>query len=411
MFRFNRPATGSTALLGLVILVGLNLRPFLTATGPLAAAIRADTGMTLPGMALLTLVPMGLMGVLAFAGPSVQAAIGARPAMIGALAAMAAGSFARLFASSPTELVATAVILGIGVAIVQAVFPGILKHHFSGQIAVVMGLYSAMLMGGGAIGARVSPVIADMAGGWRWGLGWLTLPAVAAAVAASLILPRGEAGSRVSGSAAALLFRRPRTWLLMACFGLVNGGYSTAIAWLAPFYQERGWSTPASGGLLAAMALSQAGAALLLPILARRGRDRRAWLWFTLTLQATGFLGLIVAPDLAPMAWAICLGAGLGANFAFTMIVALDHLDDPSDAGALAALMQGGGFLLAAIPPWVVAVLHDRTGGFTGGWVMHCIAVATVVILTVRLAPRTYADAVSLSGQGFTRRSPRQSGG
>ena len=36
------------------------------------------------------------------------------------------------------------------------------------------------------------------------------------------------------------------------------------IAWLAPAYQEHGWSGAASGGLLAIMALSQALAALLL---------------------------------------------------------------------------------------------------------------------------------------------------
>ncbi|PQL72253.1 MFS transporter, partial [Acinetobacter baumannii] len=41
---------------------------------------------------------------------------------------------------------------------------------------------------------------------------------------------------------------------------------------------------------------------------------------------------------------------GLGGCFALTLIVALDHFEEPSNAGALSALMQGGGFLLAAIP-------------------------------------------------------------
>lgn len=395
MTQSERGQPGPIALLGLVVLVGLNLRPFLTATGPLAPAIRAGTGMTLPGMALLTLVPMALMGLLAFAGPSVQAAIGDRRAMIVALAAMAAGSFARLFVSGPAGLVITATVLGIGVAIVQAVFPGILKRYFPAHLAVATGLYSAMLMGGGAVGARLSPLIADLGGGWRTGLAWPALPAAAATLAAAWILPRGEISARAISSAARRFLRRPRTWLLMACFGLVNGGYSSIIAWLAPFYQERGWSASASGGLLAVMALTQGAAALLLPILARRGRDRRSWLWLTLALQGTGFLGLVIAPDLAPMAWAVCLGAGLGANFAFTMIVALDHLADPSDAGTLAALMQGGGFLLAAIPPWIVALLHDSSGGFAAGWTMHLVNVAIVIGLTVRLSPHSYARALS----------------
>ncbi len=53
------------------------------------------------------------------------------------------------------------------------------------------------------------------------------------------------------------------------------------------------------------------------------------------------------------------------------MIVALDHLADPAHARAFSALMQGGDFLIAAMPPWIVAVLHDLTGGFLTGWLLH----------------------------------------
>jgi CP family cyanate transporter-like MFS transporter len=56
--------------------------------------------------------------------------------------------------------------------------------------------------------------------------------------------------------------------------------------------------------------------------------------------------------------------------------------------------MQGGGFLLAAIPPWIVAVLHDLTGGFLAGWLLHLASVVVVIALTVRLAPHTYAQAI-----------------
>jgi MFS-type transporter involved in bile tolerance (Atg22 family) len=65
---------------------------------------------------------------------------------------------------------------------------------------------------------------------------------------------------------------------------------------------------------------------------------------------------------------AMLLGAGLGGCFAISMIVALDHLADPAEAGALSALMQGGGFLITALPPWIVAMLHDLTGSFMAGW-------------------------------------------
>ena len=95
--------------------------------------------------------------------------------------------------------------------------------------------------------------------------------------------------------------------------------------------------------------------------------------------------------ELASGLGAIVLGAGLGGCFALIMIVALDHLPDPAQAGALSALMQGGGFILAAIPAWLVAALHDATGGYAAGWLWHLACVTIVAGLVAQFAPAGYA--------------------
>jgi CP family cyanate transporter-like MFS transporter len=382
-------------LLAAVALVGLNLRPFLTGVGPLAADIAARTGLGLKGLSLLTLVPMFLMGVFAFAGPMLQSRIGARRAVVASLAVLVLGSFLRLFATTGWQIVGTAALLGLGVAIIQAVFPGIVKQQFPRHVGVVMGLYSAMLMGGGALGAQAAPLIAGATGSWHIGLAWMAIPAALALVLAALCLPRDNATGPRRTDAMALL-KRPRVWLLMACFGLVNGGYSTVVAWLAPFYREHGWSTAASGNLLAIIALFQALAALLLPMLAK-GKDLRPWLWLTLAMQVIGFAILAAWPEASPVLLSAVLGAGLGGCFALSMIVALDHLRDPAEAGALSALMQGGGFLLAALPPWIVAVLHDATGSFVTGWLLHLAAVIVVAALYWRVDPARYPVAMGMT--------------
>ncbi|TXI10823.1 MAG: MFS transporter [Rhizobium sp.] len=383
-------------LLLVVAIIGLNLRPFITGIGPLAADIRAETGLGLQGMSLLTLVPMILMGLVAFIGPSLQGAVGARRSIIAALAVLGAGSALRLFSTSGWELVATAGVIGFGVAIVQAVFPGIIKRMFPAHTARVMGLYSSMLMGGGAFGAKISPIVANATSDWHMGLAWLAIPAAIAVLLAWIYLP-SDGRSGASGNLASQMLKRPRAWLLMACFGLVNGGYSSAVAWLAPSYQAEGWTGPASGSLLAIMATCQAISALVFPLLIGRNGDRRKWVWMTLAFQAAGFAGLGFWPALAPSAWAALVGAGLGGCFALSMVVALDHLSDPTHAGALSALMQGGGFLIAAIPPWIVAVLHDLTGSYKAGWMLHLTNVTIVMVLTYRLAPHTYEKALPIS--------------
>ena len=380
-------------LLAAVALVALNLRPFITGIGPLAADIGLHTGLDLQGMALLTLVPMLLMGAVAFAGPFLQERFGARRSVIGALFLLAGGSFLRLFTTSGWQLVGTAALLGLGAAVVQAMLPGVIKRQFPRHVGVVMGLYSAMLMAGGALGAQVAPLAAAFGGNWHAGLAWMVLPAALALALAASSLPR-DPRTHQNRMALAAWLRRPRVWLLMACFGLVNGGYSTVVAWLAPFYREHGWSAAASGSLLAILAVSQAASALLLPALARNSRDRRPWLWFTLGMQAAGFGALALRPDATPFVSAMLLGAGLGGCFALTLIVALDHLPDPAQAGTLSALMQGGGFLIAALPPWIVAMLRESLGEFTAGWLLHLACVAAVAMLFWRLAPAGYAGAM-----------------
>lgn len=100
------PASGRALLLAAIVLVGLNLRPFITGIGPLASDISAQTGLGLQGIALLTLMPMFLMGVLAFAGPPLQVRMGARRSIVAALAVLAIASFLRLFVSTGWQMVA-----------------------------------------------------------------------------------------------------------------------------------------------------------------------------------------------------------------------------------------------------------------------------------------------------------------
>ncbi|MCO4892454.1 cyanate transporter [Cupriavidus sp. WGtm5] len=388
--------------------IGLNLRPFLTAVGPLAPAIRGGTGLSYQGMAWLTLLPMLLMGVGAFFGPAIRARLGARTAVLGALALLGAGCALRLGVAGGTWLIASAALCGLGVAVVQAACPGLVKQEFPARVAPVMGLYSAALMGGGALGAQLSPYVTELAGSWREALALWAVPALAALALAWVALPRGPSRQPALAAAAPAgppasatgktraLLRRPRTWLLMISFGVMNGGYASLVAWLAPFYQSHGWSAPASGSLVALMAVAQAAAALLLPALAARRPDRRAWMALALAMQVAGFAGLALWPDAAPHAWAVIGGAGLGGCFALYLVVALDHLPDADSAGALSAVMQGGGFLLASLAPWITAMLQARTGSFAAGWWYHLACAAVVGLLTMRLDPARYGASFAL---------------
>ncbi len=381
------------AMLLLVVLVGLNLRPFITGPGPVMEMIRTGTGLSYVGMSMMTLLPFLLMGAGAFISPRLQARWGTRRGLLTALALLMLGSGLRLVVPNGASLLFTALLCGMGVAFVQSVFPGIIKQHFPGRMAMVTGLYSAMIMGGGAMGAQLTPWLAGAGHHWQQALAWLAVPVVLAWLCAHRVLAE-QGGRRPEPGLAGRLLARPRTWQLMLCFGLVNAGYSTMVTWLAPYYQQLGWSATRSAGLVSVMALAQAVSAVGITLLAR-GQDRRPWLWLTLVLQGIGFAGLLFQPGLAPWVWVAVCGMGLGGNFSMSLVTALDHLPVPQQAGALAALMQGGGFLLAAMGPLAVSLLQQASGSFAGGWALHLGLVAVVLLTTLQFDPRRYARAMA----------------
>ncbi len=379
-------------LLATVILIGLNLRPFLTAIGPLVPAIQQTSHLGYQGIAALTFLPMLVMGLGAFLAPSVRRHAGAHTALPLALVVLAAGCALRL-QDGGLVLIISAAICGLGAAIVQSLLPGVIKHAFPTRMAPVMGMYSAALMAGGALGAQFAPLLVAPLGGWQGSLAFWAIPALLAALLSwRVFASHGHAQGKAMSSLGLLSI--PRTWLLMACLGVMNGGYGSLVAWLAPFYQARGWSATQTGSLFALMALAQAASAITLPALAARTQDRRPWLWLTLVLQAVGFAGFALWPDAAPRLWTIISGAGLGGCFALCLIVTLDHLSDAADAGALGAVVQGGGFIISALAPWATGGLRDLSGGFVAGWFAHLAGVIIVMLLVARLAPRGYAKAM-----------------
>ncbi|RXZ43424.1 cyanate transporter [Crenobacter cavernae] len=383
------PRTGevSLAALALLVLMGLNLRPFLTSVGPVLEMVRADTGLDFRAAAVLTTLPFVLMGVLAFVGVGIARRFGEKRALAGALLLLAAACASRAWVGGAAGLIAGAGVAGAGVAAIQALMPGVAKRWFPERVTLAMGLYSAALVGGGALGALASPWLASH-GGWRLGLS-VWSPMALFALVLWLIRAPVSVGGPVPVSVMRF-FRNRRAWQLAAYFGLANSGYSSLVAWLPSFYRQEGLSLQASGNLLAWMALFQATAAFALPMLARKSADRRGALWLAMALQGAGFAGLAFVPDAAPWLWVALAGFGLGGFFSLSLIVSLDHLPGAQGAGALAAFVQGAGFLIAASGPWLIGWLRDTGGSFTTGWTIHLGVVAAMAALTYVFSPASY---------------------
>ena len=379
----------------LLMCLGLNLRPILSSVSPLLNEIRGATGMSFQSSAWLTSLPVICMGLVALLGVRIEARLGERRGVSLGLLLVLLACLVRLFFGQAAALLATALLGGAGVALIQALVPALIKRQFQQRVALAMGVYSASLMCGGGFAALLSPQLASHFANWQVGLGLWVLPAMAALLL-WLCLPLGAGRRNGPPAPRAGLWSNRRAWLLALYFGLVNCGYMSMVAWLPAYYQQLGWGVLPSGSLLAFMTIFQVIAALLMPVLAQRGVDRRPLLGISLLAQTIGYLGLIIAPLDYPHLWVALCGFGLGACFALSLLLTLDHHRDPRQAGQLAAFVQGVGFLINAVSPWLTGWLRQLTGGFVSAWVVLTVTAVAMLLVTREFSPATYRSVPAL---------------
>lgn len=382
-----RPATW--LMLG-IVLVGLNLRPSMAAVGPLLSAIRGDIALSFSVASLLTMLPVMAMGLAMFFAMGISQRLGEQRTVLMSLAIIGLATVARLFVDSAAELIVSAVLAGFGIALIQALMPAFIKSRFPDNVALCMGLYVTSIMGGAAIAASFAPLVMSRTGSWRVGLAiWAGLALLALLFwwAQRVNTPRGSAPAVRKQS----FFKHSRAWLLAIFFGLGTASYTCVLAWLAPYYVEKGWSEQNAGLLLGFLTAMEVISGLVVPAIANRSRDRRVVLMALLGLIIGGFCGLILSPQYFSLLWPCLLGLGIGGLFPMSLIVSLDHLDNPQRAGGLTAFVQGIGYLIAGLSPLMAGMIRDHLGSFEWAWWSLTAVMVVMLLMVWRFDPRHYA--------------------
>jgi len=381
-----RPAVG---MMLAIILVALNLRPSMAAVGPLLSAIRGEIPLSFSLASLLTMLPVMAMGLAMFFGLAISQRFGQQRTVLLSLLIIALATLARLFVDTAAGLIISAVLAGIGIALIQALMPALIKSRFPDNVALCMGLYVTSIMGGAALAATFAPWVMVQTASWRLGLAVWSLLAVMA------LLVWWAQGRHLRDSLTLVAKKdvfasNGRAWLLAIFFGLGTASYTCVLAWLAPYYVEQGWSEENAGLVLGFLTAMEVISGLLVPAIANRSRDRRAILVALLALIIVGFCGLVLSPQHLSLLWPCLLGLGIGGLFPMSLIVALDHLDDPQRAGGLTAFVQGIGYLIAGLSPMLAGLIRDRLGSFEWAWWSLTAVMALMLLMVLRFDPRHY---------------------
>ncbi|WP_018691347.1 cyanate transporter [Algicola sagamiensis] len=386
----------SVLLCIIFILIGLNLRPSMAAIGPLLNAIRDTIPLSYTVISLLTMLPVLAMGIAMFIGLRMTQAAGEHRVVSLSLLLIAVASLFRFIAEDEINLLMTAMIAGIGIAMIQSIIPQIIKSRFPKHIELFMGVYVTAIMGGAALSASTAPFLAEFFDSWQVALSiWAGLAVFALLIWHTMKerLQNSDHFTPRSSNRHSSTFqftRHPRAWLLGMFFGLGTSAYTCVLAWLPPYYFDLGWQDKESGLILAFLTSMEVLAGLLIPAMASQSVDRRWILSCLLGSIIAGFIGLIIAPTAYALLWASLLGIGIGGLFPMSLIVTMDHVDDPTQTGKLTTFVQGIGYIIAAMSPLVAGFIKDTYSSFSVAWLILAIIATMMLFIGWRFKPVDY---------------------
>jgi CP family cyanate transporter-like MFS transporter len=378
-----------------IFLVALNLRAALASLPPLVRTIQDDLGLSAATAGLLTTLPVLCMGLFAPVAQRLAHRVGREATVAWALASILAGLLLRLAGEVFVLLMASTMLVGVGIALSGTVLPGIVKQFYRSRSGAVTGLYLLAMMVGATAASALTVPLADALGSWQRSLAvWAALAVLGLAAWLPVVRAVNDhdepAGPVRRGP---MPWRSSTAWLLAAYLAMQSFGFYSQLAWIPPSYEALGWSAREAGLLLAVWSIVQLFTAVGGPTLADRVRDRRPLVALALGLSACGLLGLVIAPTAAPWLWVSLLGLGQGAGFALGLVKLVDYAPTPAASARLSALVFLLSYSVASLGPFVFGAVHDLTDSFRAPYLLLLGVVAGQLTLVRRLRPGRLTEA------------------
>ncbi|GAA1056430.1 putative MFS transporter [Agromyces luteolus] len=357
------------ALLG-ILLVAFNLRTAVASLSPILDLVGRDIPVSTALVGILGMLPPLCYAVFGIATPVLTRRAGLEPVLVGALVALVVGSAARGLVGSAWWLFAASALTFAAVGVGNVLLPPLVKRYFPDRIGLVTALYVTAL----SVSTFVPPLVAvpvSEAAGWRASLELWAAVALAALVpwVALLVHPRRAVPQDLPEEAEPGLLRRafrsPLAWALATVFSVAGFNAYAVFAWLPSMLADTaGTGAAAAGVLLALYAAMGLPVSLVVPALATRPGRVRAMVAVAGATIAAGWAGLLVAPGGPTWLWVALAGIG---PLLFPLSLVLVNLRTRTHAGsvALSGFVQSVGYVVVALGPIAVGLLHEATGSWT----------------------------------------------
>ena len=383
-----------TMLLVRLWLGGVALRLAFLAVPPVLPILQRDLHLSATGIAVLTGLPVLMLGGAALLGSLLIARLGATRSVLVGLTLAGVASGLRAVAPTASMLFVFTLLMGAGIAAVQPAMAAVVRLWMPKRVNFGTAVYTnGLLMGevfpAALTGPFVLPLFDDS---WRWALLIWSIPTIGIA---ALFLSKAPRAASPLGPAPPRTawwpnWRSAVLWRIGLLFGCTNALYFASNAFLPAYLQERGeagWLTAA----LSLLNLGQIPASFLLLGLADRIQGR-VWPFVFASVSALlAVLGILTTSGV----WIVASSALLGFACAIGVIAGL-ALPPFLCAAADVPRMAAGMFTISYGTAMIVSLICGRLWDLTGKpaaafWPLLACGVAQM-LLVINL-PLTAAEA------------------
>jgi CP family cyanate transporter-like MFS transporter len=385
------PQTRLLALLGIVLL-SLGMRSATTSFTPVFRLVSDEIGLSPVVLGIIGALPPFAFAVAGALTPWLARRLGAERALVAAIGAIVLGQVVRAASGEAIGVVVATGVTMIGIGVGNVLLPSFVKRYFPGRVGVVTAVYTTLFAIGGTSPAFLAVPVSE-AIGWRPTLVLWAATVVLAAVP-WIVLARGSRtvtteppASDLAGDASVRLTRTPLAWALAVVLGAsAMVGYGGA-AWLPLILTSRaGLDDAAAGAHLGIVLLVGIPASLLVPLVASRPRWAAGIVAAAGILGSSGWVGLLVAPTLAPALWCVLVGCG-ALTFTLVLVQVVVRVGTPRVAVRLSAFVQTFAYVATGLVVLSLGFLHDATGDWTAPIVVFLV-VSALPLLAVPIVLR-----------------------
>lgn len=367
-------------LVATVLVVAANLRPAISAVGPLLEQVREDTGLSPSLLGLLGAIPVISFGIISPFVHAMAARWGLERSILASLILLAAGTVVRslppgalpgdVATSAQISLLTGTAILSVAIGVGNVLVPAVVKRDFPNKVPLMTGLYTATMAGSAALASGTAVPLSGLVG-WELALGASALLALVAAAlwgarfrepvpkTASLRTVGQEEPAPESGS----IWTSAVAWQVTAYFALQSTLFYLLLTWYPSMLAYQGIGEAYAGWMLSLWQGIGIVASLTVGPVLQRSQDQRLVAFLICCSMAASLVGLLTLPALVPL-WTLLGGFATGTMLLLSLTMISLRARTPQEASRLSGMSQGVGYLCAGAGPLLAGAVFDLTGSW-----------------------------------------------